>query len=187
MDIVLIRLLDSVVGKSGERAVPSLHIGFTRYGGIMAEIILLLAGFIAFGILMVTVIKRIDNYFIERYSFSIWAGAFVLFSSLLLLYIAMTAKTHVVYMLFRIIGIGLLAFVLIRNIRLSTLIMGVIAFILQFFLAISIAAIALTILARYIANRVLGKRTAFSHVQPVLTLDFMRGEPIRYYFSFLIK
>ena len=153
----------------------------------MAEIILILAALIAFGVIIVIVIKRIDDYYIERYSFSIWAGAFVLLLSLLLLYIAMTARTYLVYELFRITGIILLVFVLIRNMRLSTIIMGVVAFVIQFFMAISLVAIALTMIARYIANRILGRRTVLSRIQPVITLSFIRGEPIRHYFSFIIR
>lgn len=153
----------------------------------MAELLLPLILVLLIGVALAFSIKKISDYYYSHYKFSIWAGVFIILIAGLFLFISVSATTKAGYAFFQIGGLFMIAFVCIQNVRLSTTLMGILAFVLQIFLAISFFALFLVYFSRRIINLILGKRTIFSHIEPGVAFGFHAGEPMRYYFSLHLK
>lgn len=153
----------------------------------MAEFVLLILFVILISVVFAKSIQRVNDYYVNHFSFSIWAGTLLLIPAFICLMIASYAYTKAISSLLQIIGLSLVAFVCIQDVRLSTLPFGIIAFLIQTILFFSLFAFVLFAIARFIINRLLGKKSIMSRLEPGFIWQFSPSEPIRYYFSLHIK
>ncbi len=154
----------------------------------MPEIILFLLAVFAVGVAVVIGIRAVSDYYATHYSFSIWAGTFILFFAFIILAVALVYNTpdSIASEILEVISLSAIVFVCIQDIRLSTLLRGLAAFILQILIAVSLWAIALIMIARFIANLLLGRRGR-RHIQPGIMLGLYPGQPIRRFFTLNIR
>lgn len=147
----------------------------------MTEPLLLILLVLILGVSLVYVIKQVSDYYVGRYHFSIWAGVLLMTIAFLALGLVSGARERFTAYFLTILASGLLLFTLVQDIRLASFGMGLLAFILQFFLTISLIAIALVVFARWIMNRVLGKRSL--SINPGLAIGLNTGDPFRLFFT----
>ena len=148
----------------------------------MTESILILVAIMIVGISLLYVIKQLSDYYVAKYHFSLWAGVLLLsVAALLWLLISGASQIATVYFLGALAS-GLVLFTLIQDVRLSNVGMGIIAFIVQFLLVISLFALILTIIARWIMNRVLGRNKNWQ-INPGVLIGLNSGEPFRCFFT----
>ena len=151
----------------------------------MTEAILIVLAIMIIGASLLYIIKQVSDFYSFKYSFSLWAG--VLLMSVAFFFLALIAgatESATIYVL-QAVAIGLFLFTLIQDIRLSNIGMGLIAFVLQFLLTISAVAIVLVFFARWVINKILGKRSAFS-INPGIAIGLNTGKPFRQFFTLFL-
>ena len=134
------------------------------------------------GASLVYIIKQVSDYYVSKYHFSLWAGVLLFSIAFIFLALICGATQKITIDCLCIAAVGLILFTLIQDIRLSNVGMGLLAFLLQFLLTISLFSIIFVFAARWIMNRLLGKRAGFV-ANPGLAIGLNRGEPFRCFFT----
>lgn len=148
----------------------------------MTESILVIVCIFIIGISLLYIVKELSDYYVTKYHFSLWAGVLLMsIAAILAILINGASQMATVYVL-EVLAFGLIIFTLIQDIRLSNIGMGIVAFIVQFLLTISLFAIILTIVARWIMNRVLGRGKNWQ-ISPGVIVGLHSGEPFRCFFT----
>ena len=124
----------------------------------MAEVILIIATIVIAGALLIHLIQRVTKYYYERFRLNLWIGVMVICLSFVLLIIAGNTVDEKIQYTVVTLATLLLMFTIVQDIRLSSFIMGIMAFLLQIAFSIIFVAIVISILLRIVTNRLLGKR-----------------------------
>ncbi len=148
----------------------------------MTESILAIVAIFIVGISLLYVIKELSDYYVTKYHFSLWCGVLLMSVAVILMILITGASQMTTVHFLVIIASGLVLFTLIQDIRLSSIGMGIVAFIVQFLLTISLFAIILTLIARWIMNKAFGKGNNWQINSGVL-IGLHSGEPFRYFFT----
>lgn len=141
-----------------------------------AKVFLTLTGLFIFTIVPVIFIKKVTEYYVRRFAFNIWAGTCLLMVGIIILLISGYANTKEARILLQIAGFFALAYVIIQDVRLSNLPMGLIAFIVQVFLAMSILTIFMFIAISLLINHMLARKRFTSQIQPIFLLGIRVDE-----------
>ena len=148
----------------------------------MTEPILAIVAIFIIGISLLFIVKELSNYYATKYHFSLWAGVLLMSIAAILMALISGASQMTTVHFLVILSSGLVLFTLIQDIRLSNTGMGIVAFIVQFLLTISLFAIILTIIARWIMNRVLGRSRNWE-INPRVLFGLNSGESFRCFFT----
>lgn len=148
----------------------------------MTEPLLIIIAILIIGTSLVYIIKQVSDYYESKYRFSLWAGVLLLSIAFISFALISGANHRVTVVFLYAIALGLILFTLYRDIALSNVGMGLLAFILQFLLTISLFAIILVIITRWITNKVLGRRQYFN-INPGIAIGLNTGEPFRCFFT----
>lgn len=152
----------------------------------MTEPILIMLALLMIGISIAYIIKQVSDYYVLKYHFSLWAGALLIFSAFMLFVLVVgAAESTTIYFLY-IVGCGIILFTVVQDIRLSNIGMGLLAFLLQFLIAVSMISIILVVIARWIMNKVLAKKSGFT-INPGIAIGLNTGEPFRYFFTLSLR
>lgn len=152
----------------------------------MTEPILVIIALIILGGSLVYIIKQVTDYYESKYHFSLWAGVLLFSVALIALALIAGAAHRATIDFLYLVAFGLLGFTLYRDISLSNAGMGLLAFVLQFLLSISLFAIILVVIARWIMNKVLGKKPYYS-INPGIAIGLNTGEPFRHFFTLTLN
>lgn len=148
----------------------------------MTEALLILFFVLLLGTLLVYGVKQVSDYYVLKYHFSLWAGVLLFAIAFGCFALIPGASQQITVYFLLSLGIVIILFTLIQDVRLSSLGMGLLAFVLQFILVISIVSIVLFFIARWTMNKVLGHRPYYS-INPGIVLGLNAGEPFRCFFS----
>lgn len=153
----------------------------------MAELILFLLLLLLIASLLIRSVKAISDYYMLHYSFSVWAGALLIFISFLLFALASISSTRFCFSICIIVALFLIIFTLVQDVRLSTMLKGVGVFLFQIIITILCIPMLLTIFTRRVFNLVLGRKTIASRISPGLVLGLNTGAPFMYFFTLGLK